>query len=102
MWRPLGALSTWNWNFGGINIGKGELVARVNRNGVYADKCGFDDYTPRIVFKSYDLVENYDGSRVYTPNPIGNARVAIIHYAETVKERIGNHTTWPKAYQTPM
>ena len=35
------------------------------------------------VFESYKLVENNDGSRVYTSNPIGSARVAIIHYAET-------------------
>jgi hypothetical protein len=77
------------WNLGGINIGKADkLVARFNRNGVpeneNKDRCVFDDYTLRIVFE-FDVVENGDGSRVYTPTPIGSARVVIIHYAETGK-----------------
>ena len=77
------------WELGSINIGKDDkLVARFNRYGVpeneNKDRCGFDDYVLRIVF-AFDVVEYGDGSRVYTPTPIGSARVAIIHYAETGK-----------------
>ena len=70
-----------NWNFRGISIGKTELVARFDLR--YKNQCGFDDYTLRIVFKTYVVDENLDGSRVYTPD--GSAGVAIIHYAENGK-----------------
>ena len=65
------------WDFRSISIGKDILVARFDRNGVYQDDCGFDDYTLRFDFE----LDEDDGPTVYTSN--GIARLALIHYAET-------------------